>query len=1226
MASTKVRGISIELSADTSGLVKSLKEANSAINNTQRELKDIDKLLKFNPNSFTLMKQRTQALQSQIGNTKTKLTELKKAEADMKSKGVDENSEQFRALQREIIATESKLKELNNTAGSGSATLYAISQTTAKIGDGATKAGKALMPVTAGVTALGTAAVKTTADFDASMSKVAAVSGATGKDFDALRDKAREMGSKTKFSASEAADALNYMAMAGWKTDEMLGGLEGIMNLAAASGSDLATTSDIVTDALTAFGMSAEDSGKFADILAAASSNANTNVEMLGESFKYVAPLAGAMGYSAEDTSIALALMANSGVKASSAGTALRSIMTRMASPTDEVASAMEVLGISLDDGQGNMKSFREVMLDLRSGFSGLKRPSNEVLKNLENLDKALEAGEITQELYEESVESLTENLFGAEGAMKAEAAAALAGKQGLSGLLAIVNASDEDFNKLTNAIDNSSGSAEDMAERMQDNLSGQLQILKSQLQELAISFGDILMPAIRNIVGKIQGLVDKFNGLDEGTKRIITAIAGIVAAVAPVLLIFGKLATAISAITRVMSTMKFASLLTNPITLAIAAVAGLVAGFKALNDALYNGNSKLSSYEGKLKELGDANDSLADSIAASKKELEDKVTASEAEAGAAESLMKKLNDLMAVEDKDAGQKEQIKALVEQLNELVPDLGLAYDGETDSLNKTNAEIQRNIDLRKQQAQADAYMSAYSDALKKAAEAEILASDAQDTLNKMYAEAGPDVQELYDYVQQYGEEAAKTSNKLTSSGRAISAVYLSQEKDLDLLMQATNEVTEAQDAYNKETARSEKLINKWQDVNDELVKTQTEVQKALNKTNLKSFREELGRTFGKDLPAELNKALNAASSAGVEIPEELQQGILDGSKSVTDACAEINKLVDSELKKSEQNATTSGGKTTSNYAEAIGAKRGLAYAAAGIVANESNKGLAANDQAKAKGGAYGTNYKDGIIAKTSNAYNAAFSLAGQANKGAAANNYGKTKGGEYGNNYKDGIIDKASKAYDAAFKLAGKSNKGASDNNYGKTKGGEFGSDYNAGIIDKVSGAYNNAASLAKEAKKGAENNNSGNSLGKDFGQGYADGIWAKIGAVTSAAVALANTAKTKVQTTQNSGSPSKIAMALGNDFGEGYSIGIEQQIKSVMSASKALVNGAMDGAADYSAFTANAGSITANGSGAVAPGGVVNNYTQNNYSPQALSVSDIYRQTNNLLSYEARYV
>lgn len=228
------------------------------------------------------------------------------------------------------------------------------------------------------VGALGAAAIKVGSDFEAAMSKVEAISGATGKELEELQAKAKEMGASTKFSATESAQAFEYMAMAGWKTEDMLDGIEGIMNLAAASGEDLAATSDIVTDALTAFGLSAGDSTHFADLLAKASSNANTNVGMMGETFKYVAPVAGALGYSAEDTAIAIGLMANSGIKASQAGTSLRSIMSRMAKPTDEVKAAMDTLGVSLTDDHGKMKSLNEIMGDLRNGFADLskqKRP-----------------------------------------------------------------------------------------------------------------------------------------------------------------------------------------------------------------------------------------------------------------------------------------------------------------------------------------------------------------------------------------------------------------------------------------------------------------------------------------------------------------------------------------------------------------------------------------------------------------------------------------------------------------------------------------------------------------------------------------------------------------------------------------------------------------------------------------------------------------------------------
>lgn len=365
------------------------------------------------------------------------------------------------------------------------------------IGSIAEKGLKATGAILAGtataIGAIGAASVKVGSDFEASMSKVAAISGATGDDLKALTDKAKEMGATTKFSASESADALQYMAMAGWKTEDMLNGLEGIMNLAAASGEDLATTSDIVTDALTAFGLSAEDSTHFADVLAQASSKANTNVGMMGETFKYVAPVAGALGYTAEDTALAIGLMANSGIKASQAGTSLRSIMSRMAKPTKEVQGAMDKLGVSLTDSNGNMKSLNEVMGDLRNGFAGLSE------------------------------------------AEAAEMAAALGGQEAMSGLLAIVNASDDDFDKLSDAIYSCDGAAKRMADTMNDNLQGQITILKSGLEGLGISLYENMEAPLKEVVKEAQNMVqqlqDAFNngGLDEVVSTVGDIFAQIV-------------------------------------------------------------------------------------------------------------------------------------------------------------------------------------------------------------------------------------------------------------------------------------------------------------------------------------------------------------------------------------------------------------------------------------------------------------------------------------------------------------------------------------------------------------------------------------------------------------------------------------------------------------------------------------------------------------------------
>lgn len=387
------------------------------------------------------------------------------------------------------------------------------------------------------------ATVKLASDFEAGMSKVQSISGATGGELDKLSAKAKEMGAKTKFSATEATEAYQYMAMAGWKTGDMLDGIEGIMYLAGATGQDLASTSDIVTDALTAFGKTARDTENFVNVMASTAANANTDVAMLGESFKYVAPVAGAMNYSIEDTSLALGLMANAGVKASSAGTALRSWMTRMASPTKQSAAAMEELGISLTDDHGNMKDLATVMNETRGAFS-----------------------------------KLTEE-------QKAQYAAALAGKTGMSGLLAIVNSSEDDFGKLTSAVNNSTDACKKMYDTANDNLQGQLTVLKSTVESIAISFGELLVPYIKKGTEWLQKMAERFNGLDENTKKTITKIALIVAAIGPALLVFGKMVTGVGKVVSIVGKLGgalskfggFVGLITSPAGIVIMVLGAIV-------------------------------------------------------------------------------------------------------------------------------------------------------------------------------------------------------------------------------------------------------------------------------------------------------------------------------------------------------------------------------------------------------------------------------------------------------------------------------------------------------------------------------------------------------------------------------------------------------------------------------------------------------------------------
>ena len=556
MAGNRIKGITVEIGGDTTKLQTALKGVNTEIRNTQSRLRDVEKLLKLDPGNTELIAQKHRLLAQAVSETREKLETLKTAQrqADEALRNGTISQQQYDGLQREIVETEQELRRLEQQAEQSATALQKIGATGEKlqaVGDKVSSVGQKLLPVTGVVTGLGTAAVKTAADFDSAMSRVAAVSGATGSDFDKLRDKAREMGAKTKFSATEAADAMNYMAMAGWKTEDMLSGIEGIMYLAAASGEDLATTSDIVTDALTAFGLTAEDSGHFADVLAAASSNANTNVSMMGETFKYCAPVAGALGFSVEDTAEAIGLMGNAGIKASQAGTSMRSIMTNLTGDVKLSGAAIGDVTIATTNADGSMRSLSAILADCRVAFGGMTE------------------------------------------AEKANNAETLVGKNAMSGFLALMNAAPEDIAKVSGAVNNCKDAAKNMADTMQDNLEGQLTILKSQLQELAISFGDLLMPAVRSIVSGLQGMVDVLNAMPDGVKQVIMIIALLAAALGPVLIIIGKVISAVGTIMTivpklagVINTVKTAFgalnavMLANPIAIVIAAIAALVAAF----------------------------------------------------------------------------------------------------------------------------------------------------------------------------------------------------------------------------------------------------------------------------------------------------------------------------------------------------------------------------------------------------------------------------------------------------------------------------------------------------------------------------------------------------------------------------------------------------------------------------------------------------------------------
>ncbi len=563
----RIKGITVEIGGDTTKLQTALKGVNGEIKNTQAQLKDVEKLLKLDPGNTELLAQKHKLLGQAVEETKGKLTTLKTAaeQANTALANGEISQEQYDALQREIIETENDLKKLEEQANQSATAMQKIAATGEKLktaGDNISSAGKKMLPVTAAVTGLGTAAVTTAANFESSMSQVQATMGIT-KDsmsevdgqsvntMDTLSELAKKMGAETAFSASECAEALNYLALAGYDTQQMCDTLPTVLNLATAGGIGLASASDMVTDAMSALGMGVSESEKMVDQMAKTASTTNTSVAQLGEGILTIGATAKSVKGGTAELNTALGILANNGIKGAEGGTHLRNIILSLQNPTDKAAASMKSLGVDVYDSEGNMRSMNDILGDLNKNMDGMTS---------------------------EEKSNIISNIFN---------------KTDLSSVNALLANTGDTWDDLQQSIANSGGAAQQMADTQLDNLQGQLTILKSALEGLAISFGELLMPAIKQIVGWVQKFVDWLNGMDEGTKKVVVTVALFAAALGPVLIIVGKVISAVGTIMTVVpkiagviNTVKgaFAALnatmLANPIFLIIAAITALVAAF----------------------------------------------------------------------------------------------------------------------------------------------------------------------------------------------------------------------------------------------------------------------------------------------------------------------------------------------------------------------------------------------------------------------------------------------------------------------------------------------------------------------------------------------------------------------------------------------------------------------------------------------------------------------
>lgn len=947
--------VTIETKLDNSGAEKGLNELKKEVESSSKSAgQEIDKAADQVEKSVDKVAKEAEKAGKQVEksakDSASKAGQAAKQGADTAAKGTESASTKMQQSQKKVgdAAKQSSDKAKESWEQSNQKSVSSTESACSKMAGLVKKSAVAI-----GVASV--AAAKKTIDvgksFEAGMSEVQAISGASGKDLERLSNKAKEMGATTKFSATESATALKYMAMAGWKTNQMVSGLAGVMNLAAASGEDLGTVSDIVTDSMTAFGLKANQSGHFADVLAKASSSSNTNVGLMGETFKYVAPLAGSMGYSIEDTATAIGLMANAGIKGSQAGTSLRSILTRLVKPPKDAAAALSELGISTTNADGSMKPLRQTMSELREKFSGL-----------------------------------TES-------QKSQYASSIAGQEAMSGLLAIVSASDSDFNKLQKAIDNSSGAAKKQADIMNNNLQGALYELGSAAEAVGIGiYEDIKEPltkavkvgttqvsalasklkkggikevvpksavnTVQNLgkvamvagkggvtvlstatkvlgnnleialslatsfVGAIAGYkafktasdavttfstaLSALNTLEKANAITLVAQQGGLTALQTVVGIFtGKISLATAATGAFNAT---CTALGGPIGLGIVAVGALAAGVTAYALTQKRAKTEAENFAISCENLEKKQKEMATSIKNLHIENQKNVDSTRANGVQVDNLYRQLTRLMKVENKTAGTKAQIVSVVKQLNDLLPGLNLEYDKEADKLNKSTAAIKKNIEALKEQAMAKAYQKGMENAASKEAEAEVAyekALNKREEAQKRVNETQKKFDERKNKVGVGGgdKELEKLGEDLITYKKALQEADGAVKKSSKNLNDAHKELDTYTDKYTAQ-ANYTAYLKSLDDLAKQAKIKASDIPKSVGEGIKQGVYA--NPTSGKELKSliKLDNLVNSDQLAkmqeqGMKIPQYLAQGISDGSVSFKTAAAQLGNAINWE---------------------------------------------------------------------------------------------------------------------------------------------------------------------------------------------------------------------------------------------------------------------------------------------------------------------------------------
>lgn len=1072
----------------------------------------------------------------------------------------------------------------------------------------------------------GSAAIKVGSDFEAGMSEVQAISGASGKELESLRDKAKEMGATTKFSATQSAEALKYMAMAGWKADQMVSGLPGIMNLAAASGEDLGTVSDIVTDALTAFGLQAKDSAHFADVLAKASSSSNTNVGMMGETFKYVAPIAGSMKYSVEDTATAIGLMANAGIKGGEAGTSLRAILTRLVKPPKDAAQALDALGVSAKNSDGTMKPLREVIGDLREKFSGL------------------------------------------DDSQKAQYAASIAGQEAMSGLLAIVNASPSDFDKLTKSIDKSNGAAKKQAKTMNNNLKGALYELGSAAEAVGIEiYDDIKGPltnavkagtkqisslskaiskggiksvvpeqtittiknlgsAAKTVAGgglKVLGSAAKFLGTNISaalpatisflaTLKGYTAIRAVASTVDTAKDAFKGIGTAAEVSSAILNTKKknvtaFSTVvagmtgsltkgtaatgllkagvtaLGGPIGVATLAIGALTAGAIAYKMTLPKVTTESERFAESCEKLHDEQEKFTKSVKDQNTTNEKNIDTTKAQGVQADSYFKKLKSLVGVEKKSAGQKKQISAIVAKLNELLPGLNAQYDEEKDKLNKSTAAIKKNIKAQKALVMAKAYQKGMEANAEKLADAEIKYEEAikkRDKADRDGAAAKKKHQEMYEKYMEDGtisSDEDKALDKLQKKANDNATAYHEADEAAKGYKETIDDITGKMSAY-------EGKMDALNDYSDYL----SNIGKLAKEAGLKA--KDIPKTIGDGIKEgiyeapqtgdELKKLISIdpmiqeLKKKGQEIPISLSQGIISGKYAIPGSVSQMESLI--KFDGLSQKSLSGGLKIPESLAKGIASGKikpseAVKQMQSLIDFSDAVKGSkkAGDDAVKAL--VQSVNAGKISPKKAMEELAKLMGDAGEKEAGKAGNKTGKkidnsTAAGVDKNKGKIKTATQGAVNHAKTVDTSGFNSLGSSI-----ASGIAAGIGGNAGVVAAAAVDVVNQALAAAKSKKGADVNSPSkkfrDKLGTAIPEGLAKGIYKGSGAVTKASVAMTQATLNAARKDLGIHSPSTVFKnMIGKNIPKGIAKGVREGKNELVEEMKSVISAALSAA------------------------------------------------------------